>query len=450
MDTPRCRSALTPPPATVMGRSSRLARKQRVAPAASIPMDPALDDAWAKKMYPAEDTTAHADRDVFGGHGMFEDMQPLIFIMALSGMIPVSFRPLRVSFHPLRSTLVLCVLYSALSLWSASRLLLWRPESERAEGDALALETRSFSSLVNSVHLGGLSMLPLLWWEARYARRNEALAAGLMAQFSHLRRRCWVARAACYVMAAVSLVVSPLAVAVWMTVVSGKNTHWSHMFVNHHVVNMEVCVTCLIFCLFHCVKNFAEDLSTAMVKELYLPYAPPCRVVAFRRAWLSLRDLTQGLLFMPLTTIALMLFVLLMFTLNAYMCLGNLLDGHVGLASVIFVIGTSIMLQLLIICDAVQRARDAVSKGFLQPLELFCTLTSIHETTSDEIHNFREIVASSPVIVSAAGFWEIDRRSISSILAASVGYLIVIIQFRSDSPECPTNGFRNDTATTVN
>ncbi|XP_052120626.1 gustatory and odorant receptor 24-like [Frankliniella occidentalis] len=68
------------------------------------------------------------------------------------------------------------------------------------------------------------------------------------------------------------------------------------------------------------------------------------------------------------------------------------------------------------------------------------------EATADEISNFREIVASSPVVVSAAGFWDIDRHSLSSIMATSVGYLIVLIQFRA-SPESVLKTLRNSTTT---
>ncbi|KAE8750065.1 Gustatory receptor 20, partial [Frankliniella occidentalis] len=218
-----------------------------------------------KKMYPPAVSPPQSGRDVFGGHGIFEDMQPLIFVMALYGMLPVSFKPLRVSFHPLRSTLIHCVLVTALVVWSAFRLATARLEFYQADTDPL--ETQStFTSVVTLVHLSGLAMLPLIWLEARNFRRNETLCASLMAHFPNVRKTCRMARTVALTAALMCLVAAPMTVGVWMTVVTTEAVHWTHVFANHHVVQLEIVVTALNFCLFQCVKNFAMDLCSTMVQ----------------------------------------------------------------------------------------------------------------------------------------------------------------------------------------
>ncbi|KAE8737630.1 Gustatory receptor 20, partial [Frankliniella occidentalis] len=64
--------------------------------------------------------------------------------------------------------------------------------------------------------------------------------------------------------------------------------------------------------------------------ELSLPYPSPCRVVEFRRGWLALRDLTQGLVLMPLTQLCMMIFSQLMFTLNSYLGLVCVFDQRLA------------------------------------------------------------------------------------------------------------------------
>lgn len=182
----------------------------------------------------------------------------------------------------------------------------------------------------------------------------------------------------------------PACEAMWIYLLAAEGGHWTHIFAHNQVLVVPIIVSCLVAGSAYCVKRFADALRTTMSKvtktcsafaghsgryqrglllqvrvpcpqELRRPWLVASRVDAYRRAWLQLRDLTERLVRTPLTAIAMLLHMLLMSTLAVYQALIGLLEGEVTLGVLLLVLGTQYYLMLLLVCDAVHRAVEAVS-----------------------------------------------------------------------------------------
>ncbi|KAJ1532212.1 hypothetical protein ONE63_000832 [Megalurothrips usitatus] len=302
---------------------------------------------------------------MFGGHGMFADLQPIGLSMALFGLLPVTFRPVRVSFHPLRSTLAYCLAWLALVLWSLHRMVTDRVRllsEAAAAGRELSMQTQ-FTTVLCLAFPGGLVLLPLVWVESRRLQSNVAYGThcqNLMRSFGHIHRSCRLARGLSWVMVVFTLLVSPLVAVLWLSVVAAEGSHWTHVFVNNHVLLLLFEVSAFFSSLFHCAKTFGRNLSECLSKELSLPYPCASRLAEYRRAWLELRDVTRALVVLPLTALALLIFVLVTFTLQMYLTLVCAIEAQYALGFLIFLMALSFISQVLLVCDAVHRAVDVV------------------------------------------------------------------------------------------
>ncbi|XP_034246412.1 uncharacterized protein LOC117648184 [Thrips palmi] len=337
------------------------------------------------------------DRDMFGGHGMFAPLWPIGCAMAAVGLLPVTCSPIRISFHPLRSTLVYCLAVAVLALWSGYIMLQDRYAMLVSPGASLKAR---FNSVICITHAAGFVLQPLLWIEASHMKYNEALCTSLMETVpgAARSRNRWFA--ALVWTAAISLIAAaPFLATVYVRVIAEEGGFYSHIFMHCQVVLLNFYI-CLMFSTHpHCVKDFANGLRQYLIQELSLQHPSPRKLLKYRRAWLQLRDLTQGLVTMPLTGLYVLLFNLLLTTLGAYLCLVCFFERQVG-------------------------------ENFLRPLEGFSGSALIGEAAMEEINIFREIVASNEITVSVAGFWVINRGTVSSIAAAAVSYLVILIQFR--------------------
>lgn len=102
-----------------------------------------------------------------------------------------------------------------------------------------------------------------------------------------------------------------------------------------------------------------------MLQELARPSPSSQRLGEYRRAWLLLRTLAESVLTMPVTALAMLLYMLLMSTLAAYQCLVAFLEGQSGLAMMLILLGSHYYLLLLLICDSVHRAVEAVGTSMV-------------------------------------------------------------------------------------
>ncbi|KAK3923026.1 Gustatory and odorant receptor 24 [Frankliniella fusca] len=306
-----------------------------------------------------DNTNNHGD--LFGGNGLFEDLRLLGLGLAACGLLPLTFRPVRFSFHPTRSTLLYSLGVTLAVCWSGWRLVTDRLELFETRR-RVTLHTR-FTAVVGIGSMTGLCMTPLLWLEARHVRRHLPAAAELMRTFGSTFHRSPSRRSArtlsrCSV--AMLVLSVPASEAMWLYLLAPEGGHWTHIFAHNQVLVLPIFVSGVVAGSAYCVKRFADALRAAMSKELEGPCLAAARVDAYRRAWLQLRELTERLVRTPLTANAMLLHMLLMSTLATYQALVGLREGEVTLALLLFMLGTQYYLLLLLVCDAVHRAVEAV------------------------------------------------------------------------------------------
>ncbi|XP_034248391.1 gustatory and odorant receptor 63a-like [Thrips palmi] len=394
-----------------------------------------------KRSQPLKNSTVLSD--MFAGHGIYYKIWPIGYAMALLGMLPVTFSPIRVSAHPLRSTLVYCVAVTALVLWSGFRMVQDRIAVLADSGRSLQAYIHSVLSIVSAL---GILLLPLLWLEVGNLYRNEATCAHLMESFPCSPKCRWSAVLSWITVVNCALL-SPIFALAYVQVIAREGAADYHFFIHNHVFLLVFCVSVMFCALSHSVKNYANNLCSTVTEVLSLKCPSPKRLVLCRRAWLRLRDLTQGMVVMPFTAMFLMLFVLLMTTLGSYLCLLCLFESQVVRGIFLLILGLYFSGLLLLVCDAVHRTTAAVGDNFLRPLESFCRANEIGDAAMEEVNIFREIVASKEISVSAAGFWVINRGTLGSLAAASVSYLVILIQFRQT--ENTVNDAMNHTQDTI-
>ncbi|XP_034239144.1 uncharacterized protein LOC117644067 [Thrips palmi] len=254
---------------------------------------------------------------MFGGHGMFLQIYPIGCTMAILGLLPVTFNPIRVSAHPLRSTLIYCAAVTAVVLWSGFHMIQDRIAMLRDSG-------RSLQAYINSVlsmaHAMGVLLLPLLWLEVGRVYRNEATCAYLMESFPCTATCRW-SRALTWITALSCVLVMPLSTLLYVRGIAWEGATNLHLIIHNHVFLLVFCVCAIHSAMACCVRTYANNLRRCVTDELSLKCPSPERLLKCRRAWVRLRDLAQELVVMPFTTTYLVLFVFHMITLGSYLCL---------------------------------------------------------------------------------------------------------------------------------
>ncbi|XP_034253868.1 uncharacterized protein LOC117652825 [Thrips palmi] len=373
---------------------------------------------------------AHAasDRDVFGGHGLFDDLRPIGIASALCGLLPVRLGPMRFSFHPLKSSLLYAVLVTLVVYWSTWRLVTDRMHvfTQRR----MSLVTR-FTSVVSFGSVSGIALLPLLWLETQYLRQDQHPCRHLMIELGASFRASGSSAARTVVQGALLClgVFLPSSVVLWLAVLASEGASWTHWFAHMHVLAMPLLQCANVAGSAFCVKRLADVLQASLVQELRAPWVDPRRIRAHRIAWLHLRDVVQNLVRAPLTVLAMVLHMILMSTLASYQALVCVMAGQMPLGMLLLLLGSHYYLLLLLLCDAVHRVSDAVGREFRHPLETFGGV-SVSQRAQSEIRLFRKTVSSSRLEVSAAGYWHASRHAITSVMSATVAYVIVLVQFR--------------------
>ncbi|KAK3921291.1 Aminopeptidase N, partial [Frankliniella fusca] len=107
---------------------------------------------------------------------LFDGLQPLVYGAALYGIVPIAVLPLRLSFHPLRSTLCWVALVQAYVWWEAFFKPV-PPEAAPYTGPGRVFDTlNAFWSAHSVAHLSGCIIVPVFWAESRNIRRLFEMA----------------------------------------------------------------------------------------------------------------------------------------------------------------------------------------------------------------------------------------------------------------------------------
>ncbi|XP_052132800.1 uncharacterized protein LOC127752161, partial [Frankliniella occidentalis] len=109
---------------------------------------------------------------------LFDGLQLIVYSGAALGIVPISFRPLRVGFHPVRSTLPYALLVQAYTWWGAFFEMPWIGRSlapQVLEGAAIR-----FWNMHSTLHLAGCLIVLVFWMEAGNIQQLRAVCDSLL------------------------------------------------------------------------------------------------------------------------------------------------------------------------------------------------------------------------------------------------------------------------------
>ncbi|KAE8744354.1 Gustatory receptor 22, partial [Frankliniella occidentalis] len=279
---------------------------------------------------------------------IFDKIYPLVILVAAFGLLPIAWKPVRVSFDPRRSTLLYVVAVQGAVLWSVRTAIVARARVFVTPGASLL---QRFTSLTSLGWLGSVAILPVAWAECRKPRRFLEMSRPL---------EVGVTRSSTFVEFPLeALVVAPPYVAGWLMVVAPDGADWTH-FLGHlyQILISTTCVGCVAGTLLT-VADFATGLKEQLATELLAGGMTATRVREFRMAWVRLRQLSEGCVAMPTTVLALLMYLIMQTTLCTYQGLVSSLAGFHTFASICAIISVQIFAGVVIMCDAGHRAAQA-------------------------------------------------------------------------------------------
>ncbi|XP_052125321.1 uncharacterized protein LOC127749770 isoform X1 [Frankliniella occidentalis] len=122
----------------------------------------------------------------------FDGLQPLAYTGAALGIVPVSFRPLRLSFHPLRSTLLYALLVQSFTWWELFYVMTpWRNGQPTAQdkfpnNKGFLAVVSCFESVHTTVHLTGSVIVLVFWAEVHKVHKIRSSCGNLLVDFGYV------------------------------------------------------------------------------------------------------------------------------------------------------------------------------------------------------------------------------------------------------------------------
>ncbi|XP_034242909.1 uncharacterized protein LOC117646211 [Thrips palmi] len=355
--------------------------------------------------------------------------------MVAFGVVPaaVTYGPhVRLSFHPLRSTLAWALLLHVAGLLSLHRVLATAEENLRV-GNVVS-SWFVFPAVLAIAHVSCYLLVVTIWAEAHRYKELAALAAKLerlMADMGMPEAGAWPKRSTSrmvWAMVVFMLAFGPLTTALWQFWASGQQGE-VYRILAHCMANVMMTSVVGGFCLVQFIIRDAANVLTQRFARDVLRGLSPSEMACYHNAWLALRDLLEGAVVMP----ASLSFCTLLLVLNNLLCLYNVVNRILsgspwGRTLILLVLVPHVFLMVLSMCLAADAAVSAIGKFKLPLVKL--DPTNARNTYVREV--FREVLSYSPGSVSVAGFWYVNRRAATSVLCATITYLIVLIELRAE------------------
>ncbi|KAK3914345.1 L-2,4-diaminobutyrate decarboxylase [Frankliniella fusca] len=306
---------------------------------------------------------------------LFVALKPLYYTVAALGVVPVAFRPwshASLRWHPLRSTLLWALCVHAVSL--ASLRHIWAHSSAALGGGSLF---SNFSALISVVHSSHALLIAPLWCEAHRCRKLVAQARTLDSLDGEVIGACWPplrTRAWTWFWVIAIAVVFPGSTVMWNLHLVAKPLDTIQLYA-HSMANVLLGVIVSVTSLLYYV---IEDVALALEERFaqrYTRYKSCGELLQYRRAWLTLRDMLQGVMFAPVT-VSLSCGLLVV---NAVMCLYHtLFTAMVGVPPFVVVgmlVVTSMQLFILFtMCNSADGAVHAVSLANTEATTRLCAV----------------------------------------------------------------------------
>ncbi|KAE8744913.1 Gustatory receptor 9 [Frankliniella occidentalis] len=353
---------------------------------------------------------------------------PVFLSLAVGGVLPL---------HPqhaylpstgrlLRSTAPYCAVVMALVLYSTMSVLLLHLPSVVQARVLMLLYTRL--KCVNAVlTITPILFIPKMWVGMRglaarvvdfcnYEITHEALTGRRLDWSWHFRRN-----------QAVLAVLYALLVAVF---VSGKIVEPerpchvpSYVCSMHFQSNLSLWYISWI----SQIRFAAEDI----LKYLQESKEHPCTTVRrSRRLWVDLREILEENRTLKNLIFLIHGYLFFVVTLSLYQVLHYGRQGETTAALAQSVINLAMFFQIFVFCNETHKCTATMNKTFTTALDRF-SLKVEDEETRKAINLFYLSIAANPAKASLAGFAKCDRPLLSSVVASTVTYLVVLVQFQT-------------------
>ncbi|KAJ1525188.1 hypothetical protein ONE63_010020 [Megalurothrips usitatus] len=368
-------------------------------------------------------------------------VRPIVLVLAIYGVLPVrlSCPALRISVHPLRSSLLYVVVMQVLVLLSSHAVYQAYSGLLNTEADTAAgVDTRIMAGLSVS-HVSSHLIVALWWTEMHKLRCHLRDLQDFLRRHSHMivaLRLQPLTRAMPWFAWFFSFAAGPCMIIVWSVYIltgTARFTHcvshlYQHVFVTNFIVLFGV--ACMV------LRDLAANLASNLKRELAFGHMTASRLEEFRLAWLSLRALTANLGCLPLTCVALIAYIMIMITLSAYLALVSYAKNYVVLFVCSITLHAMCQMAMIGICDAAHRLSDVMTYSFYEPLEAR-SWRGLPADLLAEHQQFLHTISCNPAEVTFAGMVTLKRSTYISVMAAITTYLIVLFQLRQSDEALP-------------